>query len=98
MWCLHLNAERCPTTTDPLYQSLIQELAARGKVVRMSSKRHRRVCSHVVILHRGKMVADDSIERLRVLMTAPALEAIFSRPAAQQDTAISRQIEDLIRA
>jgi ABC-2 type transport system ATP-binding protein len=58
-----------------------------------------RVCSHVVILHRGKVVADDSIERLRVLMAAPTLEEIFSQLAVEQDSeAVSREIADLIRA
>lgn len=82
--------------------SLIQELAARGKVVLFSShelETVERVCSHVVILHRGRVVADDSIERLRTLMAAPTLEAIFSQLAVEQDTAaISRQIADLIQA
>ena len=52
-------------------RSLIQELATRGKVVVFSShelETVERVCSHTVILHRGKIVADDSIERLRTLM------------------------------
>ncbi len=49
-------------------RSLIQELAARGKVVLFSSHELdtvERICSRVVILHRGKLVADDTIERLR---------------------------------
>ncbi|MCU1262281.1 MAG: transporter related [Bryobacterales bacterium] len=83
-------------------RSLIQELAARGKVVLFSShdlETVERVCSHIVILHRGKIVADDSIERLRTLMALPTLEEIFSQLAVEQDTvAISRQIADLIRA
>jgi ABC-2 type transport system ATP-binding protein len=83
-------------------RSLIQELAARGKVVLFSSHELEiveRVCSHVVILHRGKRVADDSIERLRTLMALPTLEDIFSQLAVEQDTtAISRQIADLILA
>ena len=83
-------------------RSLIQELAARGKVVLFSSHELEvveRVCSHVVILHRGKLVADDSIERLRTLMALPTLEDIFSQLAVEQDTAaISRQIADLILA
>ena len=83
-------------------RSLIQELAARGKVVLFSShdlETVERVCSRVVILHRGKVVADDSIERLRTLMSLPTLEEIFSQLAVEQDTvAISRQIADLIRA
>jgi len=55
-------------------RSLIQELAARGKVVLFSShelETVERVCSHVVILHRGRIVADDLIERLRALMPVP---------------------------
>jgi ABC-2 type transport system ATP-binding protein len=83
-------------------RSLIQELAARGKVVLFSSHELdtvERVCSHVVILHRGKLVADDSIERLRSLMELPTLEAIFSQLAVEQDTeSMARQIADLIHA
>ena len=83
-------------------RSLIQELAARGKVVLFSShelETVERVCSRVVILHRGRLVADDSIENLRNLMALPTLEEIFSQLAVEQDTAaISRQIADLILA
>jgi ABC-2 type transport system ATP-binding protein len=83
-------------------RSLIRELAARGKVVLFSSHELdtvERVCSHVVILHRGKLVADDSIERLRSLMELPTLEAIFSQLAVEQDTdSMARQIADLIHA
>jgi ABC-2 type transport system ATP-binding protein len=88
--------------TGLVLRSLIQELAARGKVVLFSShdlEIVERVCSHVVILHRGKVVADDSIEHLRTLMALPTLEEIFSQLAVEQDTAaISRQIADLIQA
>jgi ABC-2 type transport system ATP-binding protein len=87
--------------TALVMRSLIQELASRGKVVLFSShelETVERVCSHVVILHRGKVVADDSIEHLRTLMAAPTLEAIFSQLAVEQDTgAISREIADLIQ-
>jgi ABC-2 type transport system ATP-binding protein len=83
-------------------RSLIQELAARGKVVLFSSHELdtvERVCSRVVILHKGKLVADDSIERLRSLMELSTLEAIFSQLAVDQDTgSMARQIADLIDA
>ncbi|HYW43772.1 MAG TPA: ABC transporter ATP-binding protein [Bryobacteraceae bacterium] len=89
-------------STSLVLRSLVQELAARGKVVLFSShelETVERVCSHVVILHRGKVVADDSIERLRTLMALPTLEEIFSQLAVEQDTAsVSREIADLIRA
>jgi len=83
-------------------RSLIQELAARGKVILFSShelETVERVSSHVVILHKGKVVADDSIERLRTLMSLTTLEAIFAELAVEQDTAsISREIADLIQS
>lgn len=83
-------------------RSLIQELAARGKVVLFSSHELdtvERISDRVVILHRGKVVADDSIERLRSLMELPTLEAIFSQLAVEQDSAsMARQIADLIHA
>jgi ABC-2 type transport system ATP-binding protein len=88
--------------TGLVLRSLIQELAARGKVVLFSShelETVERVCSHVVILNRGKIVADDSIEHLRTLMALPTLEGIFAQLAIEQDTAaISREIADLIHA
>ena len=89
-------------STSLVLRGLIQELAARGKVVLFSShelETVERICSHVVILHRGKVVADDSIERLRTLMFLPTLEEIFSQLAVEQDTtAVAREIADLIRA
>lgn len=83
-------------------RSLIQELAARGKVVLFSSHELdtvERISTRVVILHRGKLVADDTIEHLRVLMALPTLEGIFAQLAVEQDTqAMGRQIADLIHA
>ena len=53
----------------------------------------------MVILHRGKVVADDSIEHLRVLRSAATLEDVFSQLAVEQDSAaVSRDIANLIRA
>lgn len=88
--------------TGLVLRSLLEELAARGKVVLFSShelETVERVSSHVVILHRGKVVADDSIERLRTLMSTSTLEGIFRQLAVEQDTAaVSREIADLIQA
>jgi ABC-2 type transport system ATP-binding protein len=83
-------------------RSLIEELAGRGKVVLFSShelETVERVSSRVVILHRGKVVADDSIHRLQTLLALPTLEKIFAQLAVEQDTAaVSREIADLIKA
>jgi ABC-2 type transport system ATP-binding protein len=71
-------------------RSLIQEFASRGKVLLFSShelETVERLSSHIVIIDRGRIVADDSIDRLRTLMAMPTLEAIFSQLAIEQDTA-----------
>lgn len=68
-----------------ILRSLIEELARRGKVVLLSShelETVERLCTHVVILHRGSIVADDSIARLRSMMELPTLEGIFQQLAA----------------
>jgi ABC-2 type transport system ATP-binding protein len=81
-------------------RNLLQELAGRGKVILFSShelETVERVSAHVVILHHGKVVADDSIEHLRTLMALPTLEDIFSQLAVEQNPAsISREIANLI--
>lgn len=83
-------------------RSLIQELAARGKVVLFCSHELdtvERICTRVVILHRGRLVADNTIEHLCSLMELPTLEGIFSQLAVEQDTeSMARQMADLIHA
>lgn len=83
-------------------RSLIKELAVRGKVVMFSSHELdtvERISDRVIILHRAKVVADDSVEHLRSLMELPTLLEIFSQLAVEQDTAsTAQQIADLIHA
>lgn len=81
-------------------RTLIAELAALGKVVLFSSHELEiveRVSSRVVILHKGKVVANNSIAELRGLMSLPTLEEIFSQLAIEQDTmAVTRNIVGLM--
>jgi ABC-2 type transport system ATP-binding protein len=83
-------------------RSLMEELARRGKAVLLSSHEMETVeklCARVVILHRGRVVADDSVARLRTMINLPTLEGIFSQLAIEQDTdAIAREIADLAGA
>ena len=63
-------------------RSLIIELARRGKAILYSShimESVERVCSRVMVLHRGEVVADDSASRLRTLMSRDSLEAVFAQ-------------------
>ncbi len=83
-----------------MLRDLIRELARRGKVVLFSShelETVEKVSQRIVILHKGRVVANDSIEQLRELMSLPTLERIFSQLAIEQDTeSITRQMIELI--
>jgi ABC-2 type transport system ATP-binding protein len=83
-------------------RDLVQDLAARGKAVLLSSHELdtiERVCSKVIILNKGRIAAHDSIAQLRSLMSLPTLEKIFSQLAVEQDTeSISRQIAELVES
>ncbi len=87
-------------TSALVLRNLIQELARRGKVVLFSSHELdvvERICSRVVILHKGRVAAEDSIQQLRALMAVPTLEEIFSQVAVEQDSAaVTRDIVALI--
>jgi ABC-2 type transport system ATP-binding protein len=85
-----------------ILRQLIQQLAERGKVVLFSShelETVERVSNRVIILHKGRVVANDSIAELRTLMSLPTLEDIFSQLAIEQDTAsITRDMLQLIES
>ena len=85
-----------------ILRDLISALAQRGKVVLFSShelETVERVCSHVVILHKGRVVANDSIRNLSTILSRPNLEGIFSQLAIEQDTAaITKEIMQVMEA
>jgi ABC-2 type transport system ATP-binding protein len=71
-------------------RNLLKALAREGKVILYSShvlEVVEKVCSEVVILHKGKVVAYDTVERLRDLQASPSLEAVFAQLAVPEDTA-----------
>jgi ABC-2 type transport system ATP-binding protein len=76
-------------TTALVVRDLIRRLAAEGKVIVYSShvlEVTEKVCTKVIILHQGKIVANDSVESLRHLMNLPTLAAIFSQLVLREDT------------
>jgi ABC-2 type transport system ATP-binding protein len=83
-----------------LFRHLLRALAARGKAVLYIShvlELVEKVCEHVVVIYRGRIVADDSVDRLRGLMQLPSLEEIFSQLVEQHDMeARARDIAELI--
>lgn len=85
-----------------LFHELIGELAALGKTILYIShvlEVAEKVCSKVIILYEGKIVADDKVGNLRELMQLPSLEQIFRQLARQQDvTSVAREITGVMRA
>jgi ABC-2 type transport system ATP-binding protein len=85
-----------------LFKYLLTELAQQGKMILYIShvlEVVERVCARVVIIYRGKIMADDSVENLRKLVNAPSLEEIFAQLVEQRDLeAVARDIASAIRA
>jgi ABC-2 type transport system ATP-binding protein len=88
-------------TSAQLFKHLLGELARQGKIILYIShvlEVVERVCARVVIIYRGRIMAADSVERLRDLMDAPSLEGIFSQLVEQRDLeAVARDIVCAIR-
>jgi ABC-2 type transport system ATP-binding protein len=76
-------------TTAAVVKELVHRLAADGRVVVFSShvlEVVERIATRVVILHRGRVVADDSVAALRSLRHAPSLEEVFMELVVEHDT------------
>jgi len=74
--------------TTLMLRHLVRTLAARGKAILYSShilEVVERVCDRVIVLHKGDVVADDSIARLRTLMSRTSLEGVFSQLVIRED-------------
>jgi ABC-2 type transport system ATP-binding protein len=89
-------------TTTLVLRSLIQELASNGRIVVYSShvlESVEQVASDVLILLDGRVVAHDSILRLRELMHAPSLESVFRTLVIETDIdRVARDLVDVMRA
>src|SRR5688572_18647116 len=75
-------------TTTLVLRHLVRTLAARGKAIVYSShilEVVERVCQRVMVLHRGVVVADDSVERLQAVMSRTSLEGVFSQLVISED-------------
>jgi macrolide transport system ATP-binding/permease protein len=70
-------------------RSLLRMLADQGKTILFSShvlEVVQKVCTKVLILRKGEVVAYDSIDHLQVLMSKPDLEGVFAQLTDVQDT------------
>jgi ABC-2 type transport system ATP-binding protein len=89
-------------TSAQLFRHLLNELARQGKTILYIShvlEVVERVCAHVVIIYKGRIMASDSVERLRDLMNVPSLEGIFSQLVEERDLeSVARSIVSTIRS
>jgi ABC-2 type transport system ATP-binding protein len=76
-------------TTMLVLRELLQGLAAQGRILYSSHVLEvlEKVCSSVVILRKGRVVAQDSLHHLRELMHQPSLEGIFAQLTRDDDPA-----------
>ncbi len=75
-------------TATLVLRYLVRALAARGKAILYSShvlEAVEKVCDRVIVLHRGQVVADDSVSNLRQLMTSRSLEEVFTQLVLRED-------------
>ncbi len=84
-----------------LLKDLLGLLAAQGKAVLYIShvmEVVEQVCDRVVVIAKGKILADASPSELTQLMSLPNLESVFAQLVRQQDTAaVARQIVEVMQ-
>ena len=83
-------------TATLVLRQLVIALARRGKAVLYSShvlELVEKACGRVVVIHRGNVVANDTVEALRRLMTLGSLEEVFSQLVLRVDP--QRTAEDI---
>jgi ABC-2 type transport system ATP-binding protein len=75
-------------TSALVFRHLLDELARAGKAVLYSSHELDEVektCSRVLVLHRGRVVAHDTVGRLRQALSQESLEAVFQQLVCEID-------------
>ncbi|HLK69221.1 MAG TPA: ABC transporter ATP-binding protein [Bryobacteraceae bacterium] len=89
-------------TSAQLFRYLLNQLAGQGKTILYIShvlEAVEKVCEQVVIIYKGRIMASDSVERLRDLMNVPSLEGIFSQLVEERDLeAVARDIVSAIHS
>jgi ABC-2 type transport system ATP-binding protein len=75
-------------TSALIFRQLVSELREQGKIIFYCShvlEVVEKVCSHVIILQRGKQVAYGTVEDLKHFQAMPSLEAAFSHLVQEVD-------------
>jgi ABC-2 type transport system ATP-binding protein len=75
-------------TSALTFRKLMEQLARSGKTILYCShvlEVVEKICSRVMIIYRGRIVAHDSVERLQQIMKLTSLEQIFGELVQQPD-------------
>ena len=75
-------------TSSLVLRAVVRELSAAGKIIVYSShvlEIVEKVATDVLILHDSRVVAHDSVSRLRALMALPSLEQVFRKVVVAAD-------------
>jgi ABC-2 type transport system ATP-binding protein len=88
-------------TSAMVVRSLLRALGEEGKMIFYSShvlEVVEKVCSTVLILRKGQVVAYDSINRLQEMMNQPSLEGVFAQLAEVEDgESVARRIVEAMK-
>ncbi len=77
-------------TSALVFRHLLEELARSGKAVLYCSHELdavEKTCSRVLVLHRGRVVAHDTVEQLRGTLSKGSLEEVFQQLVSEIDPA-----------
>jgi ABC-2 type transport system ATP-binding protein len=89
-------------TTTMVLRHLVLALAKEGKAILYSShvlELVERLCSKVIVLHRGKVVADASVDELRGVVANQSLEDVFAQLVLRDDPeTTARDIAGVVRS
>jgi ABC-2 type transport system ATP-binding protein len=89
-------------TSAVVFRKLVHQLSEQGKIILYSShvlEVVEKVCTHVLVLHKGNVVGHGSIADIRNLASTPSLEQVFAELTQQTDTdETARGIVDVITA
>ena len=77
-----------------LFKDLLEMLAKQGKAVLYIShvlETVEQVCNRVIVIAKGRVLADAAPEDLKLLKGLPSLESVFTQLVEQQDTRMTAE-------
>jgi ABC-2 type transport system ATP-binding protein len=87
--------------TARLFKDLLEELAAQGKAILYIShvlEVVEQICNRVIVIAKGKVLADAPPSELAAMMSLPNLEHVFAQLVQQQDTrSVAHQITEVMQ-